>query len=223
MLSGHVDVNWHITDSGVELRWVESGGPEIGTPTRRGFGLRVIGSSIETQLGGRAEFDWRNEGLTCTFFVPFAERRDGTRPPPPPQPAASSTDPRPVPGARVLLLEDETLVALMTAEFLAARGFVVVGPFKSTGDAMMDAKDGEIDAAVLDVNLGGEFVYSVADVLRERGVPFVFVTGYGGESVDPRFADAPILRKPIELDDLREALVALLAQSLAGARRLRVG
>jgi two-component SAPR family response regulator len=65
---------------------------------------------------------------------------------------------------------------------------------------------GEVDAAVLDVNLGGELVYPVAETLARRGVPFIFVTGYGAESIDARFARVPVLQKPIERDMLAQVV-----------------
>jgi two-component SAPR family response regulator len=77
-------------------------------------------------------------------------------------------------------------------------GFTVVGPFSRTGEATAAATDEGVDAAVLDINLDGEMVYSLADLLSARGIPFVFVTGYGSESIDGRFAHVPVLQKPIE-------------------------
>ena len=64
----------------------------------------------------------------------------------------------------------------------------------------------ELDAAILDVNLGGELVYPVADLLAAKGIPFIFVTGYGHESIDRRFAHNPILEKPVEREVLEELL-----------------
>jgi CheY-like chemotaxis protein len=66
----------------------------------------------------------------------------------------------------------------------------------------------ELDAAILDVNLGGESVYPVADMLHARGIPFVFMTGYGSASIDPRFAMVPVLQKPIEAKALEDMFVS---------------
>jgi hypothetical protein len=76
------------------------------------------------------------------------------------------------------------------------------------------ARDDGVDAAILDVNLGGELIYPVADALAARGVPFVFVTGYGAESIDGRFAHVPILQKPIERHVLQHLFVAPRSGSL---------
>jgi CheY-like chemotaxis protein len=105
---------------------------------------------------------------------------------------------------RVLIAEDEALVAIMMEDLAVEFGWSVVGPFAKASDALAAAKSDNIDAAVLDVNLGGESVYPVADVLAARGVPFVFTTGYGAESIDRRFARTPILQKPIDRNVLEQ-------------------
>jgi len=105
-------------------------------------------------------------------------------------------------GNRIMVVEDETVVAFALCEALAQMDFDVVGPFGSIDDAYDAAKSLDLDAAILDVNLNGKMIYSVADVLRERGLPFVFVTGYGAESIEPRFHDVPVLQKPVEREIL---------------------
>ena len=105
---------------------------------------------------------------------------------------------------RVLIAEDEALVAIMMEDLAVEFGWSVVGPFAKASEALAAAKSDAIDAAVLDVNLGGESVYPVADVLAARGVPFVFTTGYGAESIDRRFERTPILQKPIDRNVLEQ-------------------
>jgi DNA-binding response OmpR family regulator len=108
----------------------------------------------------------------------------------------------------VLLVEDEALVGIMIQEYLTESGFQVVGPVCSVSDALEAAKDGQFDAAILDINLGDGMVYEVADILAGRQVPFVFVTGYDADSVDSRFREVPVLQKPVE----REMLQKLFAR-----------
>jgi two-component SAPR family response regulator len=72
---------------------------------------------------------------------------------------------------------------------------------------MVAAVHDDIDAGIIDVNLGGEFVYPVADVLVARKIPFVFVTGYGVESIDSRFADVPIVKKPVQRQVLQKIFI----------------
>ncbi|HUZ30507.1 MAG TPA: response regulator [Xanthobacteraceae bacterium] len=108
----------------------------------------------------------------------------------------------------MLLVEDEALVAMMIQESLTEFGFHVIGPVCTVSEAEAVARDDRPDVAVLDINLGDGMIYSVAEILAVRGVPFVFVTGYDAESVDSRFSEIPILQKPID----REILQRIFAQ-----------
>ena len=101
-------------------------------------------------------------------------------------------------GNRLLLVEDEALTGMMMSDILTELGFHVIGPFGRVADAMAAVGREDFHAAVLDVNLDGEMVYPVADAVVARGVPFVFVTGYGAEGIDSRFAQVLVLQKPIE-------------------------
>src|SRR5262249_37617003 len=82
------------------------------------------------------------------------------------------------------LVEDEALVAMMIQDTLAEFGFRVIGPLSTASEALAAARESHFDAAVLDINLGDGLVYTVAEILGVRGVPFVFVTGYDVDSVD---------------------------------------
>ncbi|HEX3918128.1 MAG TPA: response regulator [Caulobacteraceae bacterium] len=114
--------------------------------------------------------------------------------------------------ARILLVEDEGLVALMLEDMLEDLGFEVACSAATVAQALswLDA-GGALDLALLDVNLGGEPVFPVADALKARGVPFAFSTGYG-EGHDPRFREAPLLGKPIQFERLGEVLRGLAPQ-----------
>ncbi len=109
---------------------------------------------------------------------------------------------------RVLLVEDEALVAMMIQDTLTEFGFQVIGPCRTASEALAAARNSHFDAAVLDINLGDGLVYTVAEILGKRGVPFVFVTGYDADSVDARFSGVPVLQKPIERDMLQQDLPA---------------
>jgi DNA-binding response OmpR family regulator len=117
---------------------------------------------------------------------------------------------------RVLLVEDEALVAMMIQECLAEFGYQVIGPVSTAAEAAAKARDGHFEAAVLDINLGDGAAYPIADVLTARGVPFVFVTGYDAESVEPRFRNVPVLQKPIEREMLKRVFVVAARASVAG-------
>ena len=108
---------------------------------------------------------------------------------------------------RILIVEDETLIAMMVEDFLVDLGWNVVGVAGSLDQAVAMVRDADIDAALLDVNLSGQRSYAAADILRERGIPFVFASGYGEASLEARFQEVPTLNKPLQPDDLNDALL----------------
>jgi CheY-like chemotaxis protein len=112
-------------------------------------------------------------------------------------------------GRRVLLVEDETLVALMVEDMLAELGCIVVASAGTLSEARRYAAEGDFDLALLDVNLKGEKVFPVADDLRRRGIPVVFATGYGAHGVGD-YQHAPTVAKPYRLTDLEQALHAAI-------------
>src|SRR5260370_16634544 len=123
--------------------------------------------------------------------------------------------------------EDEIVVGMMVKEILTELGFWVIGPFSRLAEAMVAAVHDNIDAGIIDVNLGGEFVYPVADVLAAREIPFVFITGYGVESIDSRFGYVPIVKKPVQRQVLQKIFIpadsgepAKFSQPRYGAARL---
>lgn len=115
------------------------------------------------------------------------------------------------PRRRVLVVEDEALVAMLIEDVLTDAGFEVAGPFAQADKALRWLEQEEIDGAILDVNLGGgERSYSIASELSARGVPFLFVTGYGRSGIDARFAGVPVLQKPFSAKTLQGVLERLL-------------
>ncbi|MEJ2377149.1 MAG: response regulator [Pseudolabrys sp.] len=112
---------------------------------------------------------------------------------------------------RVLVVEDEYLIRMLLEDMLADLGYAVAGAVGSMAEAQELATKGEFCAAVLDVNLDGQEIYPVADLLAERGLPFVFVTGYGERSLPERYRDRPALQKPFQAEQLGDALSGLLA------------
>jgi CheY-like chemotaxis protein len=106
-----------------------------------------------------------------------------------------------------LLVEDESLVAMMMGEVLRELGFSVIGPCATAAEAAATIDSTDVSAAILDVNLDGELVYPVADLLAARNIPFAFITGYGEESLSPRYANVPVLQKPIDRKALQELFV----------------
>jgi two-component SAPR family response regulator len=117
-------------------------------------------------------------------------------------------------GLRIMIVEDEALVAISLSVLLTELGFGVVGPYSKVTEGMAALKDEAVHFAILDINLGGEFVYPLADILRDAHVPFVFVTGYCKENVDRRFLNVEILQKPIEREMLQHFLTRSLGDDL---------
>lgn len=105
-------------------------------------------------------------------------------------------------GKRVLLIEDEMLVAMLLEEGLAELGCAVVGPIGRVDAAKRAVAAERFDCALLDINLRGQPVYPVAELLAKREVPFCFVTGYGEPGVAPPFAERPVLHKPFSSREL---------------------
>ena len=114
---------------------------------------------------------------------------------------------------RVLFVEDEPLVAMMIEDMLIDLGVEVVGPASRVDQALALAREADMEAAVLDINVGGQSTYEVADVLRKRGVPVIFATGYGSSALPERFRGTPTLHKPFERSRFEEVMQAALAES----------
>lgn len=96
---------------------------------------------------------------------------------------------------------------MLVEDMLGDLGCTVVGPAASARAAVAAARDAKIDFALLDVNLDGQTSFEAAEILRSRGIPFAFVTGYGEQGVRPDLRNAPILTKPIDPRRLRQALM----------------
>jgi CheY-like chemotaxis protein len=113
----------------------------------------------------------------------------------------------PLEGLKILVVEDEALVAVMVEDMLVALGARVVGPASTLAQGLALAAAEALDAAVLDVNVRGEPITPLADLLRQSGVPIVFATGYG-EAPAGLHEHAPVLEKPYTREDLGKAIVA---------------
>lgn len=110
----------------------------------------------------------------------------------------------------VLVVEDEPLIAMMIEDFLEMLGMVTVGPADTVAEALALIAAGDINVAILDVNLrGGETSWPIADRLVERDIPFVFASGGSGETIAERFRDRPVLPKPFTMQGVEQALAAL--------------
>ncbi len=109
-------------------------------------------------------------------------------------------------GRRVLIVEDEYMLASDLARGFAKAGIDIVGPTGSLAKAIQLLKDGGVDGAVLDIKLSDKQVYPLADTLIERGTPIVFVTGYDAGAIPARFSGVPLCEKPVDTLKVIEAL-----------------
>ena len=118
---------------------------------------------------------------------------------------------QPLSGRRVLVVEDESLVAMLLETILEDMGCTPVGPASNVDEGEAIARDTvDLDAALLDVNLAGRQVFPVAAVLKARGVPFVFSTGYGESGLPDEWRGTPTIQKPFTEAAVRDALMQAL-------------
>lgn len=107
---------------------------------------------------------------------------------------------------RVLLVEDEMLVAMLVEDLVTELGYEVTASATHLDDALKLAQSDDFDVAILDLNLGGDRSFAVADVLAKRRIPFLFASGYGAAGLPPQHRDAVIVQKPFAAQDLSAAL-----------------
>jgi len=115
-------------------------------------------------------------------------------------------------GLRVLVVEDEMMVSMLIEDMLSDLGCKVVGPASRLEEAIALVGSSELDCAVLDVNLGGQPIFPLADILREKGAPFAFATGYGDAGLRDVDKGTPVLQKPFRESDLARILGELHAR-----------
>jgi len=207
---GRVDVSWSSFEGTLALTWKESGGPKVAPPTTRGFGTKIITASLADPRRGKVAFDWRPDGLVCSIELNMMAPKASA--PGVPAPIAPLDGRVASPTPRLLLVEDEVLVGLFMREMLEDMDFSVTDPCRTLADGMAAAKAEKFDGAVLDMNLNGESVYPLADLLTSLDVPFIFVTGYSADVVAERFAKIPIIQKPVAAETLARILRLHLAK-----------
>ncbi|ARM89630.1 PAS/GAF/phytochrome domain-containing protein [Rhizobium sp. CIAT894] len=211
--SGTVELGWHRDDEGnLSIGWREKNGPPVVEPTRQGFGSTIIRRSIPYDLGGKAEVRYVRDGLEADFNIPAryvvgstSERSD----PIPVGAAERNTAPdnhQPLLGLNVLLVENNLIIAMDGEEILRRLG-AEVATAPSVAEAMEILADRSFDLALLDVNLGDETSFGIADRLAAEGVPFVFATGYGeGIAQANSHSGAPVLQKPYTMEGVTDIL-----------------
>jgi len=113
---------------------------------------------------------------------------------------------------RILVVEDEYLIRMLMEDMLADLGYEVAAAVGTIKEASELAANGAFDAAVLDVNLDGQEIYPVAEILAKRGKPFVFITGYGEGGLSDPYRNRPTLQKPFQTEQIKAVLDKLLGK-----------
>jgi len=214
---GEVHVDWHRNHKGdLELVWEEVGGPPVTPPTRKGFGTTIVNRSVPYDLGGTATIDYALEGVRAEFCIPsrhVSEPRSFAGPdirlPKSNVSSQQAIDPGLIGRKSVLLVEDSLIIALDAEDILDRFGAAVTTA--STTEAAHDLLDsGNIDLAILDINLGDQTSFGIADRLKELGIPFFFASGYGEQANLPmEHRSATVVQKPYTTHNLAKAVMDL--------------
>jgi light-regulated signal transduction histidine kinase (bacteriophytochrome) len=212
---GSVRVDWQrLEDGALEIRWTEEGGPPVRAPNRQGFGTTIIERAVPHDLKGEAELRYTLSGVQARFVLPAPHVSDAAARPMAelrPQAARQEEPEAPLP-VRVLLVEDNLLIAMDAEDQLRRLGAREVEVASSVQAALQVISRAPPEIALLDMNLGRETSFPVADALTARGIPFVFATGYGEASAFPeRFRKVVVVKKPYTQSDIRAALQQRLA------------
>jgi PAS domain S-box-containing protein len=203
--SGLISVAWSVESRcGQEpvftMIWRERGGPPVKAPARQGFGTAVMCEMTEMSLSAEVGLDFEATGLTwrlgCAAEEVLEESQSARASRSAAAPPASVSAPARC-GPAILVVEDEPLVAMEITRVLKRAGFEIVGPARTVGQGLELLRAKGCDAAVLDINLGKETSELVALELKERGTPFVTLSGYTLAQHPPAFHGAPALAKPL--------------------------
>jgi len=220
---GRLSLKWSVRRNGagpkLALEWKESGGPRVTAPKERGFGSTLIEKTLCAH-GGEVTVRFEPAGVSSHIMMPLPEESL----PPLRGPARATSSPgalsldaasqRPqAPEKRIIVIEDEPLVAMDVEAQLISAGWDVVGMAGTVEQARALIAGTECDAALLDVNLGGHPVDELAAALTRRNIPFAFATGYGRSGLPAGFREGLILNKPFSGEQLEAVVGALLEQA----------
>ena len=123
------------------------------------------------------------------------------------------SDGRPRHGGRVLVCDDNLLMAEVVAEFLLECGLEPIGPVGRLESAMQMARERALDGAILDINLNGRPCFPICAILSARRIPFIFLTGYPGAAIPVEYRGAALVAKPFEPTEMKEVLAHMLGLS----------
>jgi len=205
---GRITVEWSaLPDGALRFSWTESDGPVVTEPTVLGFGSTLVNEVATRQLGGEVDIAWPAEGVRVVLTLPADKFRiEATAA----SIATATIRATPATNAslgRLLVVEDESLITMELCQNLTRLGWEIIGSAATIEEAnRLVREDCLPDVAVLDINLGGKLVYSLAERLQSLGVPFVFCTGYECLDDGSQFGASPIVRKPVDIQLLDSEL-----------------
>jgi light-regulated signal transduction histidine kinase (bacteriophytochrome) len=217
---GRVHVGCRKDDNGnVQIEWIETGGPPVREPQRRGFGTTIIQHSVPYDLGGTADLSFDKDGLKARFSVP-AQHVAVEAPTLRNSPRIHFAEPDEQPseirsnllaGKHVLLIEDSLVIALDAEDLLRKLGARSVTTEGSVAGAIIAIETSPPDLAVLDINLGDHTSFAIADRLNDLEIPFMFATGYGEQAQLPeQHRGRIVVQKPYTLASLSRRFPELL-------------
>jgi len=217
---GRVDLSWTVDNGTLHLKWSEKNGPAVKPPSRKGFGTALIERSLSPH-GGTAHATFAPHGIEWDINLPVSQSAPSgivnVRTSGPPRSSSlqsikANGAPSRVAGKKLLVIEDEPLVAFEMMAILQELDAEIVGPAGTREDALQIIAEGVIDGAFLDGNLQGKLVDDVAVALAERNVPFLFVSGYGKDHLPRAFGDVAVLAKPFTATQLIDAAIQLMPE-----------
>jgi PAS domain S-box-containing protein len=217
---GRLEINWEIHSEpgrSLVLSWREWGGPPVTVPESYGFGMSLIERTLKSH-GGETRIQFAANGIACQITVPLPDmtategRRFGLTGVGMSleEMTARELGQRNLIAKRVLIVEDEPLIAMDIEGTLSAHGYSVAGPAGTLEGALKLAEQGGFDAALIDANLDGEPVDELAAVLAAKGIAFAFVTGYGLDTLPSAHSGAPVLKKPFFSEELLDLVGRLV-------------
>ena len=213
--NGQVDISWERNPAGdLVIEWKESGGPKVKEPSRRGFGSTIIGRSVPYDLGGEAKVEYKETGVEACFRIParhVSEPKSFAGPAirfPRPSLGHPTRPPLQVLAGKTVLLVEDSLIISLDAEDIVTRLGAEAVTTAATIEAAQEAITAtQFDIAILDINLGDRNSFPIADRLMDKGVPFLFATGYGEQAQIPfEHRARNVVQKPYTLENIARAV-----------------
>ena len=213
--SGRVEVTWEVVgDGSIEICWRESGGPNVVTPTRRGFGSTLIERALAMETGGGATISYPPTGVVCEVSLPASSISTLADVPALTEVVATGVAMSAAinDAYRVLIVEDSFLLVMGLEDLFDRIGWKIVGPAARVDEALLLARTEDFDAALVDINLAGEMSWPVAAVLTDRGIPFAFSTGYDIKTLLPEnLRGTAIVSKPYAANAVEQCIRRIIS------------